>query len=438
MTARPSRASRVFRFLPLILASVASSQALAQVLPYDQNCNPKAETEDEKFLGQVCESHAYCRFYVIAPLNAGCKGVNFLRNLGKKISGNGDISGNDVIDAATDDVPKTSTAQRLIEKARQAASAAKGAVGSMLRTPTGQPAYAETVDVGGGNKAGTMVSADGTLARGTFDSRYRLQGSGQLVTADGTMRAGSFADNQLNGEGVVAERDGNRTVLVEGTFEGDIPVGEVIRNYADGSRQRELWENGRLVAKGSRVGKGLVPPPVRPREVERRGLVLIEGPLGSQRFELWCDGQMLADGGWYPKGKTPRKPERQSCDQPQVPTTVYEDEGQPDRSSRGTESIGYDDSRVPSLEQLTAACPAEWMKISSNESESRDIGPIVLRIASSPSSLLLDQAQSDRIYADGLCQAAMRRGGVCLSSIPMDYVFAARCFVRATLNARRR
>lgn len=298
-------------------ASVAAS---AQTVPYDPNCKPIEQTEAQAMVDETCSSHAGCRFFVMAPINATCKTVNFFRNLGKAVLPSGEIRNEDVIEAATDDFPSKSTGQRIIDNAKNAASKASAAIGKLVRTSDGQIVYEETVDTGGGQKAGSIIASSGQMARGTFDSSYRLQGSGQLIAADGTMRAGEFRNNQLNGEGIVAERDGNRTVLIEGTFDGDTPVGEVIRNYADGSRVRELWENGKMVARGDRAPKGKVPPPIRRPEVKlanadvKHGLYQVEGPNGTKRWELWCKDQLADQGRWYPKGHYPQKPERQSCD----------------------------------------------------------------------------------------------------------------------------
>ena len=283
-----------------LLTLAAPVAVIAQTVPYDPNCKPIAQTEAQEIVDEFCASHAGCRFFVMAPINVTCKTVNFFRNLGTAISPSGEIRNEDVIDAATNDFPSRSTGQRIIDNAKNAASQASGAIGKLISTSSGEIVYEETVDVGGGQKAGSIIASSGQMARGTFDSNYRLQGRGQLIAPDGTMRAGEFRNNQLNGEGIVSERDGNRTVLIEGTFDGDTPVGEVIRNYADGSRVRELWENGKMVARGDRAPKGKVPPPIRRPEVNLasgpsnsngEGWFLVKEGQASKKWELRCRGR---------------------------------------------------------------------------------------------------------------------------------------------------
>lgn len=58
----------------------------------------------------------------------------------------------------------------------------------------------------------------------------------------------------------IPARQGVQSKL-DGTFENDgTPTGEMVRRYEDGTSQRELWENGKIIGRGAVSAKGGVPP----------------------------------------------------------------------------------------------------------------------------------------------------------------------------------
>jgi hypothetical protein len=314
-----TRAALIRRGAIVLLTLSASVEAGAEPVPYDPNCNPVELTEDQTFEQEICGSHAGCRFLVMAPIRAGCKAVNFIRNIGKS---DPRFDNSTLIDGMTYDVPRQTKFDEFMFNVKANIHEALGTAAKrdVVQTDDGRVAYYEGGHLSNGSGTGAMIYSDGTMARGTFDSKYKLNGAGQLITPDGKMRAGEFNNNQLSGPGFIAEQDGKRTVLIEGTFDGDTPVGEVVRNYADGSRVRELWENGKMVARGDPAPKGKVPPPIRKPETRlasaevKHGLYQVEGPNGTKRWELWCKDRLADKGLWYPKGHYPQKPERQTCE----------------------------------------------------------------------------------------------------------------------------
>jgi hypothetical protein len=300
-----------------LIALAAAFPASAQV-PYDLNCNPVTLTENQRTNEETCAMHAACRFLVQAPLNSSCKFINYVRNLGKSDPA---FDNSTLIDGVTYDPPGNSKFDKFMFELKAKVHSALGTAQKrdMVLTDDGKVAYYERGHTDMGSSTGAIVYSDGTAARGSFDDKYRLNGPGQLITPDGKMRAGEFMDNRLAGEGFVTEKDGNRTVLVEGTFDGDTPVGEVIRNFADGSRQRELWENGKLVARGDRAPKGQVPPPIKRPEPKPatppgdEGYFLVEGVDGRKQWEFRCRGRETLAFGWYAKGETALKPAGHTC-----------------------------------------------------------------------------------------------------------------------------
>ncbi len=293
-----TRARIVCRGTIALFILTASVQAGAEPVPYDPNCNPVELTGDQTFEQEICGSHAGCRFLVMAPIRAGCKAVNFIRNIGKS---DPRFDNSTLIDGMTYDVPRQTKFDEFMFNVKAKVHEALGTAGKrdVVQTDDGRVAYYEGGHLSSGGGTGAMIYSDGTMARGTFDSKYKLNGAGQLITPDGKMRAGEFNNNQLSGPGFIAEQDGKRTVLIEGTFDGDTPVGEVIRNYADGSRVRELWENGKMVARGDPAPKGKVPPPIRKPETKLASaedsggegwFLKMEGSAGKL-WELRCRGK---------------------------------------------------------------------------------------------------------------------------------------------------
>lgn len=322
MSFSPADCSRAVGALLLLvlLGTQVSAVANAQS-DYDPNCNRVTYTEAERVQQEFLMTHAGARLVATMGDNA-CKALELIRNFGKA-SPSGEINNDILMDSATPDFPTTSTGERILENVRNAASKGYGAVGQMLKLNEREVGYAETVPLEGGLRSGSLISSTGMMARGTFDASYKLSGSGQLITPDGKVRAGEFSNNQLRGEGFIAEKDGNRTVLIEGTFDGDTPVGEVIRNYADGSRVRELWENGRMVARGGRAPKGSVPPKISRPDVAPLAyhMGMHEGPYlqvdgPRERFLLACNQQIIAVGEWGASGKAP-PPSPSACPNPE-------------------------------------------------------------------------------------------------------------------------
>lgn len=345
MTSPSHRPGRMARSLAVVMlvAGFCSSQMKAQesaMPPYDANCNPSVPTEGQNIEAEYCRSHIGCNM-VAGIVSKTCRAVDFLSNIGRSAP-SGTLTNEQVLDAATPEFPRTSGVQRLIDDAKAAAKAVLGSdtQRELIRTDDGRIAYVEAGRLSGGNKNGALIYPDGTMERGRFDPDYRLSGSGMRIRPDGSTSGGTFQSGKLSGDGFATQLDNDRTVLVEGTFDGDTPVGEVVRTYADGSKVREIWENGRMVERGTLVPKGQIPPPVRPQtqlaaaDDGKEGLVEVARADGSRRYELWCQGRMVDEGGWYPKGHPPRKPARQSC------TSSVQQAGAPTPRPTSTEGGG--------------------------------------------------------------------------------------------------
>lgn len=319
------------RCVLLMIALAATTDSAGQADGYDANCHPAVLPEKQAVENEFLQTHAGVRL-IAAIIYKACDGVEFLRKLGERTSPTRPISNEDVFDAATPDHPDTPFARRMIDKARSAARAVfdsrskEETFRDVFRGKDDQFGYAETTPAPGGGKRGTIIYASGTLARGQFDANNQLQGPGQLITPDRTMRAGEFKDSKLRGEGIVTGTEQGKTILIEGTFDGDQPVGEVVRTYADGSSVRERWENGRLIERGAIAAKGRIPPPLRSQPEQRlaasptakHGWVKVADAIGKERFELWCHGRMVDAGSWAPRGVAPRPPARnpswQACE----------------------------------------------------------------------------------------------------------------------------
>jgi hypothetical protein len=104
--------------------------------------------------------------------------------------------------------------------------------------------------------------------------RKQLWDDGQLVSQGALAAPGASAADapppkftpaaQVFRESLTYEtipaRQGVQSKL-EGTFESDgTATGEMIRRYEDGTSQRELWENGKIIGRGAVSAKGGVPP----------------------------------------------------------------------------------------------------------------------------------------------------------------------------------
>lgn len=247
----------------VLLAVSASARAQAQ---YDANCRPTEFSEDQQFQREICTSHVGCRL-VVRVGDATCKSINFMRNIGDHISPSKPLNNDDVIEAVELDYPKTSFTRRIMEKVR---NATKAVFESKPETTTfgagGDFGYAETLPSGPGRKSGAIVYESGLKIRGQMDAQKMiLQGTGQAINADGTVRVGEFRGAWLSGEGFMTERAGGKTILIEGTFDRDTPVGEVVRTFADGMSVREYWHNGKMIERGALAAIGRVPPPLPSR-----------------------------------------------------------------------------------------------------------------------------------------------------------------------------
>lgn len=247
----------------VLLAVSASARAQAQ---YDANCRPTEFSEDQQFQREICTSHVGCRL-VVGVGDATCKSINFMRNIGDRISPSKPLNNDDVLEAVELDYPKTSFTRRIMEKVR---NATKAVFESKPETTTfgagGDFGYAETLPSGPGRKSGAIVYESGLKIRGQMDAQKMiLQGTGQAMNADGTVRAGEFRGAWLSGEGFMTERAGGKTILIEGTFDRDTPVGEVVRTFADGMSVRENWQNGKMIERGALAARGRVPPPLPSR-----------------------------------------------------------------------------------------------------------------------------------------------------------------------------
>jgi hypothetical protein len=232
-------------------------------MQYDANCRPKEFSEDLQFQREICTSHAGCRL-VVGIGDSTCKAVDFLRNIGDHISPSKPLTNDDVVDSTEPEYPKTTFTRRIMDKVR---NVTKAVFDSKPETQTfgagGDFGYAETLPAGPGRKAGAVVYESGMKIRGQMDAqRMILQGTGERITAEGEIRAGEFRNSWLSGEGFMTEVHGGKTALVEGTFDRDTPVGEVVRTYADGMSVREYWQGGKLIERGALAARGRVPPPL--------------------------------------------------------------------------------------------------------------------------------------------------------------------------------
>ena len=241
-------AVRVAALAVLLLSATASAQEQGDgPINCDANNNPAPETEDQREGRLACELHAGCRFLVVAVVRATCKAGDFFRKLGEREDPALPVTSSDVADAATPDYPESEVADGAIAEARNYANQStqgRGMPGSMITTPDGRAAYAETRENSPAGPRpytrGTVIYADGTIARGAFNPTGGQFGPGQVVTPDGRLKAGSFSLGQLGrGTETFREPDG-RTSILEGTFCGnDNPCnGEMVRRYSDGTSRR--------------------------------------------------------------------------------------------------------------------------------------------------------------------------------------------------------
>lgn len=114
---------------------------------------------------------------------------------------------------------------------------------------------------------GTLLTPQG-MKRGTFEDG-KLTGVGEEIGPDGMWRGGTYeAGRNIGNLFEVATIDGKTYLAVGSIVDGKVD-GMVERVFADGSRQFEDWENGKLMQTGLRAPKGESPiaPQVRRQEV---------------------------------------------------------------------------------------------------------------------------------------------------------------------------
>lgn len=321
----------------LLVSVAASAQEGDGPINCDVNLQPAVETEAQREGRVACELHAGCRYLVSAVVRNMCRAADFFRKLSERDDPTLPVTSSDVADAATPEYPESYAADRVIANARVYANRGtegRGIPGSMITTRDGRTAYAETQsssDRFPQYRRGTVIYADGSIARGGFDQNGELYGSSQVVTPDGRLRAGSFSYGQLsppeNSVETFREPDG-RTSILEGTFCGDNKPcnGEMVRRYSDGTSRREVWRGGVAVTLGQLAARGEVPP-LMPLEnaappptpiwtpSSREGLQTSFAGEGREYMFVWCNGIVLDEGAIAEKGRA-LPPERRDCRQP--------------------------------------------------------------------------------------------------------------------------
>ena len=252
-----------FRLLGLlggILLATAASSAAAQT-QFDANCQTVTYTEDQLFEQEVCKSHAGCAM-IFAGGQKFCKGVDFLRHIGDRLTGTKPLNNDDILEATEPDYPKSSFTSRIMSKVKSITNAVFDSrpESKIYLTQDGSTAYAETLPSGSGRRAGAIIVSNGMRERGQFADDLGQTGYGEKVLANGQIRAGDFRNGGLAGEGFKTEPNGRSTEVYEGTFDNDVPVGEVVHRFADGTSARELWQNGKMIERGRLAAKGGIPP----------------------------------------------------------------------------------------------------------------------------------------------------------------------------------
>lgn len=277
------RVRRIAITVALALGPVATP-AQAQFEDFGPNCERIQIDDMEKFRRDICATHVGC-LLVRKIKDSTCRTKEFLDNLGDHLSPSRPLSSEDVMDAMPSDAPtENSIFQRAINRAKDAARSVLGTDdGKLVENTSGSFTFTEVRATPDGGYSGTIIYPNGGAQRGKMNSQYRLDGPGQQMLANGKVLAGTFNGSRL--EGFVTDATSGRGSFLEGTFDGDKPVGEMIRNYADGSRVRELWERGAMVLRGTVAPKGYVPPPlVRPAPpTQQPDTRLAQGSMSSSQ-----------------------------------------------------------------------------------------------------------------------------------------------------------
>ncbi|MBA4337953.1 MAG: hypothetical protein C0421_03815 [Hyphomonas sp.] len=310
------------------IMSFGASPALAQASGYDANCDPRNYTSDEMLQQELCSAHVGCRLTQKAATSA-CKVKDFFSSLGGVLGGRSTPDNMDVLEALNrSEVPQTSgvkktnaSARPYYEGSRLPSYDRSNAAQISVEPPTdGRPAGSLNRD-----KDGTVRWFEGTGAR---NASNQLSGNGVQIDSTGRIRAGIIIDDAIGGGGIARAPDaswaggnfkagrldgdgyllksdgtGNAPVL-EGTFKNNQPDGMMLATYPDFSSRKELWKDGKLIAAGPKVAKGLVPPnPKTPQEEAAEKAAAEEAAFAARLAGEKSPGALYALGDeWAEKG----------------------------------------------------------------------------------------------------------------------------------------
>jgi hypothetical protein len=265
--------------------TLMAAPALAQNSGYDANCSPKDYTADELLQQEICQAHVGCRFTMKASTSA-CKVKDFLSNLGGLLGGRSSPDNVDVILALnTSEVPQTAgvkqinaTARPYYQSARplpsydrsnaaqidwKAANSDTPVRNSSLRRETGGGSiWVEEQDAWVGKPisgATTLITSSGVAVAGNIENGNG-SGPGLLRGPNGSWSGGNMTPNGLQGQGYSLTPNGpGATPVMEGTFLNGQADGMMLVTYPDFSSRKELWKNGKLLATGEKVPRGVAP-----------------------------------------------------------------------------------------------------------------------------------------------------------------------------------
>lgn len=260
LTGRKTRVAAVLCALSL------GSSSIAEPMVSDNNCEKAEFSELQQFQSELCQAHLGCRMTAVLA-EKGCSAVRFFRNIGDIFTRKTEIDNNDVMDAYEPEYPQTPGTQRIVSKAREASKQA-GTKGYRfedrpVRTKAGSYASYDggwDLEAKKAEGGGTMIWPNGDMQRGYYVDG-KPSGPGQTIYG-GMVEGGEYREGLLQGAGFRASPANGQMETIEGTFDKDVPVGEIVRTYSDGSSVREIWEGGKMVVRGERAPKGVVPPVV--------------------------------------------------------------------------------------------------------------------------------------------------------------------------------
>ena len=256
-----------------LLALAGASAAPAQAQTNDPTCkavSPETEADDIK-IARTWLPMAIA----INAIQGACKVHDFLVNVITRQPDPDKVTAEDVFEAAK---PSDGTGGDPVFKARVAKLPSAASTPSWNKRPTADPVILPPATAGGQpslfqpNKpltgaapvsateiqgSGTLLTPDG-LKRGTF-ANGKLNGVGEEINPDGAWRGGTYeAGRNISNMFEVRTLDGKTYLAVGSIVDGQID-GLVERVFADGSRQFEDWENGKLMQVGVRAPKGSSP-----------------------------------------------------------------------------------------------------------------------------------------------------------------------------------